>query len=57
MLMRDEGEGGLRGIALVGMIAGENAGVTKGETGAVGKCERVASATKGLRGMLPGAGH
>jgi len=55
--MREEGEGGLRGMAVVGMMAGENAGVTNGETGAVGKCERVASAMKGLRGILPGAGH
>lgn len=32
-----EGEGGLRGMDVVGMIAGENAGVTYGDMGAVGK--------------------
>jgi len=31
------GDGGLRGIDVVGIIAGEKEGVTNGDTGAVGK--------------------
>lgn len=51
------GDGGRRGIAVVGIIAGENAGVTNGDTGAVGKCGLVASTAYGWRCVLPGAGH
>lgn len=43
------GDGGLRGIDVIGIIAGEKDGVTKGDTGAVGKCGRVTSLAYGCR--------